>query len=105
MDGYDVCILAYGATGSGKTHTMHGATSGRDDQQRGIVPRACERLSDVAAPACRTLSGIAILECYVEFFKDFGWRLVSGLWTMIWVESSKVYARLSWLSREHVSIL
>ena len=33
--GYSGTILAYGPTGSGKTHTMRGL----DDEQRGIMPR------------------------------------------------------------------
>ncbi|KAJ1458615.1 P-loop containing nucleoside triphosphate hydrolase protein, partial [Pelagophyceae sp. CCMP2097] len=48
MDGYDVCILAYGATGSGKTFTMHGgaARGGPADASDGIVPRACAALAE-----------------------------------------------------------
>ena len=36
LDGYNVCIFAYGQTGAGKTHTMQGETGA----QAGIVPRA-----------------------------------------------------------------
>jgi hypothetical protein len=27
-DGYNVCVLAYGGAGTGKTHTLHGSTTG-----------------------------------------------------------------------------
>lgn len=44
FDGYHVSILAYGATGSGKTFTMHG--SGHEDGSLdGIVPRATAALA------------------------------------------------------------
>lgn len=39
MDGYKVCIFAYGATGSGKTYTMLGT-----QDERGVIPRAMEQL-------------------------------------------------------------
>jgi len=37
--GYNACIIAYGQTGTGKTHTMDGEGSERG---RGIIPRAIE---------------------------------------------------------------
>jgi kinesin family protein C1 len=40
IDGYRCCIFAYGQTGTGKTHTMQGA-SGED---RGIIPRSLEMI-------------------------------------------------------------
>jgi hypothetical protein len=39
VQGYNACIIAYGQTGTGKTHTMDGEGSGRE---RGIIPRAIE---------------------------------------------------------------
>ncbi len=36
LDGYNVCLLAYGQTGAGKTHTMMG---GRGDDE-GVIPRS-----------------------------------------------------------------
>ena len=48
LQGYNVSILAYGQSGSGKSHTM--GTSGpdeqRDDYTRGVVPRAAQHLFD-----------------------------------------------------------
>ncbi|KAK9837080.1 hypothetical protein WJX81_001237 [Elliptochloris bilobata] len=40
MDGYRVCIFAYGATGSGKTHTMIGGGG----KERGVIPRSIDKL-------------------------------------------------------------
>jgi len=40
IDGYNVCIFAYGQTGAGKTHTMQGGSG----DQCGIIPRTVEHL-------------------------------------------------------------
>ena len=40
LDGYDVCVLAYGATGAGKTHTMLA--------DEGIVPSAAKAIAAAA---------------------------------------------------------
>ncbi|KAJ0397964.1 hypothetical protein P43SY_003872 [Pythium insidiosum] len=44
MQGYNATVLAYGQTGTGKTHTMTGDTGdpkggARSDEQQGIIPR------------------------------------------------------------------
>lgn len=41
MDGFNVCIFAYGPTGTGKTYTMMGNGS---HAQRGLAPRILERI-------------------------------------------------------------
>lgn len=38
LNGYNGTIFAYGQTGSGKTYTMVGDV--RDEQAKGIIPRA-----------------------------------------------------------------
>ena len=47
LDGRRVCVFAYGATGSGKTHTMLGGGGGGDEQ--GVVPRTLEMLFSARA--------------------------------------------------------
>ena len=44
LEGYNATILAYGQTGTGKTHTMEGFKYKVGDPQRGIIPRSMEEI-------------------------------------------------------------
>ena len=46
LDGYNVCIFAYGQMGSGKTYTMEGDLSSEDSV--GMIPRAVSQVFDTA---------------------------------------------------------
>lgn len=48
VDGYSVCIVAYGATGAGKTFTIVGDGS---EAQKGLAPRALENLFETLGAA------------------------------------------------------
>ncbi|CAL9750273.1 unnamed protein product [Musa acuminata subsp. burmannicoides] len=67
LDGHNVCILAYGQTGTGKTHTMEGISD-----QPGIVPRTIEELFHQISQdksASFTLS-MSMLEVYMGSLRD-----------------------------------
>ena len=78
LDGYKACVFAYGPTGSGKTHTMLGATGDVDaselGEQAGMIPRALELLfrSREAAKAAgwRYTFRASMLEVYCEELLD-----------------------------------
>lgn len=62
IDGYNVTILAYGQTSSGKTYTMGTAIDdhlGSNPEQEGIIPRAMsalfQRLEDIKKESCTDL--------------------------------------------------
>ncbi|XP_037518694.1 kinesin-like protein KIFC1 [Rhipicephalus sanguineus] len=74
LDGYHVCIFAYGQTGAGKTHTMEGPAGelALEDERRGLIPRA---LHQVFEEACKqphwTYDMVAsFIEVYNETLRD-----------------------------------
>ncbi|KAK1277874.1 Kinesin-3 [Acorus gramineus] len=63
LDGHNVCIFAYGQTGTGKTFTMEGTKD-----RPGIVPRAIEELFQHLTPY-QSVS-MSMLEVYMGSLKD-----------------------------------
>lgn len=71
VDGYNSCIIAFGATGCGKSHTIFGNQS----QDRGLLPRIAETLfQDLNAlnetARKQTLVKVSYLELYNEKARD-----------------------------------
>ncbi|KAD4584676.1 hypothetical protein R6Q59_036491 [Mikania micrantha] len=68
LDGYNVCIFAYGQTGTGKTFTMEGT-----EQNRGVNYRTLEALFDTVDERKDIFScmiSISVLEVYNEQIRD-----------------------------------
>ena len=68
LDGFNVCIFAYGQSGSGKTHTMDGSA-----EQPGLAPRAMVRLFEAGKEREATYKHeffISMLEIYNENIRD-----------------------------------
>lgn len=68
-EGYNTTIFAYGPTGTGKTHSMFG---GRNED-RGIIPRACELLFDLineTEDVTEATVKCSFLEIYRENLRD-----------------------------------
>ncbi|KAF3454370.1 hypothetical protein FNV43_RR04817 [Rhamnella rubrinervis] len=67
LDGHNVCVLAYGQTGTGKTFTMDGT-----NEQPGIIPRALKELFHQASldgTSSLTFS-MSMLEVYMGSLRD-----------------------------------
>lgn len=67
LDGHNVCMLAYGQTGTGKTYTMEGTT-----ESPGIIPRVLQELfhlSSLDSSISFTFS-ISMLEVYLGSIRD-----------------------------------
>jgi kinesin family protein C1 len=62
LDGYDVCVLAYGATGAGKTHTMLG--------DEGIVPSAAKAIAAAARDRKRRGWSLDVRATAVEVYAE-----------------------------------
>lgn len=68
LDGYNVCIFAYGQTGTGKTFTMEGT-----EQNRGVNYRTLEHLFNIAKERSETFTysiAVCVLEVYNEQIRD-----------------------------------
>ncbi|KAK9713187.1 hypothetical protein RND81_06G009900 [Saponaria officinalis] len=68
LDGYNVCIFAYGQTGTGKTFTMEGT-----EQNRGVNYRTLEQLFQIASERSDTFTyeiSVGVLEVYNEQIRD-----------------------------------
>ncbi|CAJ0581420.1 unnamed protein product, partial [Mesorhabditis spiculigera] len=68
IDGYNVCIFAYGHTGSGKTYTMEGPTANPGINQRAlqqVFETARDRVGDIIY-----CIKVAMIEIYNEKIKD-----------------------------------
>ncbi|GAB2211558.1 hypothetical protein Drorol1_Dr00024876 [Drosera rotundifolia] len=73
LDGYNVCIFAYGQTGTGKTFTMEGTA-----ENRGVNYRTIEELFRIANERSSTMKYelfVSMLEVYNEKIRDL---LVEG---------------------------
>lgn len=69
FDGYHGCIMAYGQSGSGKTHTMMGGT---DPVAQGLIPRLGQELFEriALAPHLTFKVELSYLEIYAEQIRD-----------------------------------
>eukprot|EP01036_Dinobryon_divergens_P024355 gene24355-32797_t len=68
LDGYRVCILSYGQSGSGKTHTMTGCD--KKDQQ-GIIPRSVMNiLNHVRVMKSMGWAEVAVKVSIVELYNE-----------------------------------
>ena len=68
LDGYNVCIFAYGQTGTGKTFTMEGT-----NKNRGVNYRTLEQLFKIAEERKENFKytiSVSVLEVYNEQIRD-----------------------------------
>lgn len=72
LDGYKVCIFAYGQTGAGKTFTMQGPSA--PSSSEGLIPRSLRKIFEASRHMIRegwTWSlQCSFLEVYNESFRD-----------------------------------
>jgi len=70
IEGYNVCIFAYGQTGAGKSYTMMGRM---EPEQKGIIPLMCEdlfkRIEDMQ-PHVQSTVEVSYMEIYCERVRD-----------------------------------
>lgn len=74
LDGFRVCIFAYGQTASGKTHTMLGPSSSSwatmAPEDKGIMPRAVEQIFLFANETARDKWSYKLTASFFEIYND-----------------------------------
>ncbi len=73
LSGYSASIIAYGQSGSGKTHTMFGSFN--DPEKYGLVPRVLDdlfRKIELSGRVEKTVYDvrISVIEIYMEMVQD-----------------------------------
>ncbi|KAF7137717.1 hypothetical protein RHSIM_Rhsim07G0026100 [Rhododendron simsii] len=68
LDGYNGTVMAYGQTGTGKTHTL-GRLGDEDTSARGIMVRAMEDIIADITPETDSIS-VSYLQIYMETIQD-----------------------------------
>lgn len=71
LDGYNICVFAYGQTGAGKTYTMQGENT---ESGKGMIPRSIElifsRIAKMALTGWKYEVSASFLEIYNENIND-----------------------------------
>ena len=70
LEGYNATILAYGQTGTGKTHTMEGFKYNGSDPQRGIVPRSMEEIFKYIESASNRRKTFMVRASYLQIYNE-----------------------------------
>jgi hypothetical protein len=68
FNGGDVCVFAYGNTGTGKTHTMRGGKSLAD---RGMIPRLLSSIYRRCRKIEKDTAGATQVEVTLEYFEIY----------------------------------
>ena len=70
LEGYNATILAYGQTGTGKTHTMEGFKYNAGDPQRGIVPRSMEEIFKYIQMQSNNNTTFMVRASYLQIYNE-----------------------------------
>jgi hypothetical protein len=88
LHGYNGSIIAYGQTGTGKTHTIEGNLVGND---RGIIPRVAEQVFSMSSP---NMQGIMLFighTSLVQIFEHIQQASESGSQFLVRVSFLQIY--------------
>ena len=70
LEGYNATILAYGQTGTGKTHTMEGFKYSAGDPHRGIVPRSMEEIFKFIQMQSNSSTTFMVRASYLQIYNE-----------------------------------
>ena len=75
LKGFNGCVMCYGQTGTGKTHTMSGkiiTENGHHESQKGIIPASLAHIFDEIHPTH------SVVLSYVQLYRDHIQDLLTG---------------------------
>lgn len=70
LQGYNATILAYGQTGTGKTHTMEGFKYNSQDPHRGIIPRCMEEIFAYIENSSNSRTTFMVRAAYLQIYNE-----------------------------------
>ena len=70
LEGYNATLLAYGQTGTGKTYTMEGFSSGLNDPQKGIIPRSMEEIYRYIESSSNKSKTFMVRASYLQIYNE-----------------------------------
>ena len=70
LEGYNSTVIAYGQTGTGKTHTMEGFKYNIGDPQRGIIPRSMEEIFKFIQMQSSKNSTFMVRVSYLQIYNE-----------------------------------
>lgn len=70
LEGYNATLLAYGQTGTGKTYTMEGFSSGLNDPQKGIIPRSMEEIFKCIENSSNKSKTFMVRASYLQIYNE-----------------------------------
>ena len=70
LKGYNATILAYGQTGTGKTHTMEGFKYSPQDTSRGCIPRCMEEIFKYIENISNSKTTFMVRASYLQIYND-----------------------------------
>ena len=71
LEGYNASIIAYGQTGTGKTHTMEGFQYNGMHPDRGMVPRAMEEVFKYIENCPNANTAFMVRASYLQIYNEF----------------------------------
>lgn len=70
LEGYNATILAYGQTGTGKTFTMEGFSTGLKDPNKGIIPRSMEEIFKYIENTSNKSKTFMVRASYLQIYNE-----------------------------------
>eukprot|EP00345_Euplotes_harpa_P000188 CAMPEP_0168321164 /NCGR_PEP_ID=MMETSP0213-20121227/2108_1 /TAXON_ID=151035 /ORGANISM="Euplotes harpa, Strain FSP1.4" /LENGTH=612 /DNA_ID=CAMNT_0008322763 /DNA_START=496 /DNA_END=2336 /DNA_ORIENTATION=- len=107
LEGYNATLLAYGQTGTGKTYTMEGFSSGLNDPQKGIIPRSMEEIFKFIENSSNKSKTFMVRASYLQIYNEVITDLLKKEMTQIREDKKKgvfVEGLSEWVVRSPLDI-